>query len=399
MRSISSRSLLPLGMLLALGCGARSPLDLEEQGYEPGSGGQLHSGGQTGKGGAGEYPPSGGMMNAGGMMSAGGMTNSGGKAGGAGGYPPSGGMMSAGGMMSSGGKAGGAGGYPPFGGSVSAGGRAGGAGGNAGGAAGYISGGAGGRAGAGGSAGFGGTTISGSRSGTGGLLYSGGTSGSGGVRASGGTSGTGGSTCPSLSSYEDLIDNLNDGDRYIPSVNGRVGSWKVTADSTPGGTMYPDQVSGFTPTKADDSCRQYAAYVKGSGFSDWGATLSFGLGSPYSAVKYTGISFWAKSDSTSGNVIRVAFPDKDTHPDGNICKTNVTGPSACYSHYGFRVTLSSAWAKYTIYFSELTQDPWGLQGKAFDPNSLYEIIFQIRENTTFSLWIDDVAFTLPPDLI
>jgi len=160
--------------------------------------------------------------------------------------------------------------------------------------------------------------------------------------------------------------------------------------------MYPDPINLFTPTDTGDVCRQFAAHVKGGGFSDWGADLWFGLGSPYDASKYTGITFWGRVDAGTTSVLRIAFPDKDTFPDGGICQTNVTGPTQCFDHYGTRKTLGTTWQKYTVSFKEITQDGWGLQGSSFDPSSLYEVLFQIPVNATFSIWIDDVAFTLPP---
>ena len=133
--------------------------------------------------------------------------------------------------------------------------------------------------------------------------------------------------------------------------------------------------------------------MKGSGFSDWGSDLRFGLGSPYDASRYTGISFWARIDSGTKNVVRVAFPDKDTNPDGGICKTGVTGPTACYDHYGLHINLTADWQKYTIPWNLLTQNGWGNAGIAFDPASLYGVTFEIPINSTFSIWIDNVAFT------
>jgi hypothetical protein len=203
----------------------------------------------------------------------------------------------------------------------------------------------------------------------------------------------GGEACQGLASNEDLIDDLNDGNRFILNNSGRVGSWTDSHDSTPTGAMYPDPVNLFTPTDTGDSCRKYAVYVKGSGFSDWGASFWFGLGSPYNASKYTGITFWARTDAGSSGVVRVSFPDKDTYPDGGICKTNVTGATQCYDHYGARVTLTPDWKKQTLSFKDLSQDGWGLQGAAFDPSTLFQVLFQIPVNATFGIWVDDVAFT------
>jgi len=206
---------------------------------------------------------------------------------------------------------------------------------------------------------------------------------------------TDGNTCQGLASNEELIDNLNDGDRFIPSVSGRAGAWSVSHDSSPSGKMFPDPTSGFVPSDTGDACRKFAAYTYGSGYVLWGSNLWVSLGAPYNASNYKGISFWAKIDAGTSAVVRVAFPAKDTQPDGNICQTNVSsGPTACFDHYGYRETLTSTWTKYTISFSQLAQENWGHAGTAFDPSSLYEILFQIQASANFGLWIDDIAFTM-----
>jgi hypothetical protein len=206
--------------------------------------------------------------------------------------------------------------------------------------------------------------------------------------------GTDTSTCSGLASNEELIDDLNDGDRFIPSVGGRVGAWSDSHDSSPSSKMYPDPLSGFAPTDTGDVCRKFAAYVAGTGYVIWGADFWFGLGAPYNASKYSGISFWAKVDAGTSPVVRVAFPDKDTQPDANICQANATGTLACYDHYGYRISLTTTWTKYTVPFSLLKQEGWGHAGTAFDATSLYEVLFQIPVNATFGVWIDDVAFTM-----
>jgi hypothetical protein len=201
--------------------------------------------------------------------------------------------------------------------------------------------------------------------------------------------------CQGLASNEELIDDLNDGDRFIPSINGRAGAWFDSHDSSPNGKMFPDPTSGFVPSDTGDACRKFAAYTYGSGYVLWGSNLWVSLGAPYNASNYKGISFWAKIDAGTSAVVRVAFPDKDTQPDGNICQTNVSsGPTACFDHYGYRETLTSTWTKYTISFAQIAQENWGHAGTAFDPSSLYEILFQIQASANFGLWIDDIAFTM-----
>ena len=63
--------------------------------------------------------------------------------------------------------------------------------------------------------------------------------------------------------------------------------------------------------------------------------------------------------------------------------------------FGKRIVFPStpsAWGRYTIRFSELTQDPWGHQAAAFDPATLYAVRFLITPGSRFDLWIDDVTF-------
>lgn len=394
-----TKTVLPFAIAVVAACGARTPLELE--GDEPvasdgGAGGlSVGAGGKGGNvaGGAGGRANTGGAINTGGSAVLGGQT-------GVGGYTNAGGRSSGG---AGGFSLGGAGGTL-----VPTGGRN--TGGSAGGA---MSGGVGGtaRGGVGGTArGGSGGHVDGGTTGT--IKYDSGAGGGGaGVIGSDGgpevrdlgsdrtdskpSDGAGDAvTCAGPSSKEDMIDDLNDGDRFIPGNSGRVGAWKDSHDTTPTGSMYPDPANPFTPTDTGDACRKYAAYVKGAGFSDWGANLSVGLGGPYNASKYTGVTFWAKSDASDDQVVRVSFPDKDTDLDGGLCKPNSTGGKQCNDHFGYRATLTSMWTKFTIRFSDLRQDGWGMPAAAFDPSTLFEILFEIRENTTFAIWVDDLAFTL-----
>jgi hypothetical protein len=398
MERLSLRLLLSFGILLASGCGARSPLDLQED-EDWGSGGIWSNGGRGGNAGVGAGGSigfggskgsggmhMGGMMMSGGRPGTGGTMLSGGRPG-TGGTILSGGRPGTGGSVLSGGRGGNAGGR---GGSAGVGGRAGGAGGRAGGAGG-MAGGAGGMAGgAGGMAG-----------GAGGLFRTGGTLGSGGVRPTGGTigaggsAGAGGSLCPALAPNEELIDDLNDGDRFIPPLSGRSGAWTNRVDGSPSAKIFPDPATGFVPSATGDVCRKYAAYVYGSGCVLSGCSFWFGLGSPYDASKYTGITFWAKIDAGTSEVLRLAFPDKDTEPVGNLCETDPPAGSTngCWDHYSELVTLTTTWTKHTVSFSNLEQGGWGRPGTAFDPATLYKVEFDIPVNATFGIWIDDVAFT------
>ncbi len=279
----------------------------------------------------------------------------------------------------------------------------------------------GGSTGTGGKSGFGGSTFTGGTAGFGGSNVIGGTAGigasggtggtfggssatggissiTGGTPASGGTPGTGGSSsCPTyLLANEELIDDLNDGNAAIPEVSGRRGAWSDALIDTSGASMYPDPSTPFVVTDTGDACRKFAVYVKGQTSIDPGSGANFGfsLGSPYDASAYSGLSFWARIDAGTDTPIRVAFPDGDTDPRGAICSTSSTDLTmTCWDHYGRRLSLTSTWTKYTIPFSSLSQDTWGYLAQSFDPSTLYSVTFQIGDTSTFSIWIDSVAFT------
>jgi len=389
---------LPFGSLIAINCGVRTPLDSFADDASGGSGGNVSNSSRGGSSGGGGRSGTGGVI-----FVLGGSTyyNTGGSIYAGGGYHVDGGA-SGGFAGNAGGSAGsvvlgGRGGAPNTGGMSRTGGIAN-TGGSAGGSAGTI----------GRDAGpdalpdliirdLGNDLRDTGRDSTGGAISTGGT---GGVRATGGAIGSGGAigpdagACAGLAPNEELIDDLNDGDRFLPAISGRAGAWFDSHDSSPKGTMSPDPSTGFVPTNAGDSCRKYAAYVSGSGYVLSGASFWFGIGSPYNASKYTGISFWGKIDPGTSSVLRVAFPDKDTDPDGNLCSTaSNAGSNMCYDHYGYRVTLTSTWTKYTITFSQLAQESWGRLGNSFDPATLYQVLFTIPVGATFGIWIDDIAFT------
>ena len=256
----------------------------------------------------------------------------------------------------------------------------------------------GGRSGIAGSGGTAGKPGSSGTGGTGGTADAGvagaaGNPGIGGSSGLGGASGTAGASgCPPPPPGLDMIDDMNDGDRFILPGRGRSGAWKTAGDGTPGplATMSPDPDGNFTMTDTGDPCRKLAVYVQGSGYALTGVSFSVGLGSPYNASAYRSLTFWAKVDPETTPRLRVSIPDKDTDPDGGICQSS--GPNLCWDHYGLRETFTTEWAQYTIPFSSLTQNAWGHLGTAFDPASVYQVVFEIPVNANFGIWIDDLAF-------
>jgi hypothetical protein len=326
-----------IGAMLATSCGGRTPI-----GEEPAEG--IGTGGGMGVG-------------------TGGGAGTAGSAGTAGTYG-GGGTFGTGGTYGSGGYAGGSGG--------------------AGGSAGtYGSGGYAGYAGAGGYAGGYG----------GGGGYAGGYGGAGGFAGGfGGSVGSGGAVPPpgcrnAPSPNEDVVDDMNDGDSFILFTNGRAGAWTTYHDvQTPNGKIFPDGLLSMSYTT--DVCHGYAARVVGGPYTLF-AGFSAGVGGPYNASGYTGLSFWAMSSTAT--TLRVAFPDIDTDPAGARCDPS-GGSTGCYDHWGTYVTVSAGWTKIVVPFANLRQDGWGNLARTFRADTLFSIQFNIAApQSVFDVWVDDVA--------
>ncbi len=184
---------------------------------------------------------------------------------------------------------------------------------------------------------------------------------------------------------------MNNGSQFIPNINGRAGSWQVAHDPTPGATMFPPDGT-FPMSDTGDPCRLLAARVDGGQFVLWGASFYVGLGGPYNASAYTGISFWAKVGPTSSNLVRIAFPDKDTDPAGGQCSTAPGAVNGCFDHWGKSLVFSQTWTKITLPFSELSQQAFGNLAPQFDPSTLFRIEWDIPVGAVFDIWVDDIAF-------
>jgi len=230
-------------------------------------------------------------------------------------------------------------------------------------------------------------------------IGAGGTFGKGGAAGAAGSIGAGGGIvgcrsgaaamgCPNLPlANEDVVDNMNDGDPFIPPINGRAGAWVSYHDATPNAKMFPDGL--FVMSETGDACRCSAARATGGIYTIWGSGFSVGLGGPYNASAYRGVSFWARS--TAGpTVIRVALPDINTDPSGGRCDPT-GGAMGCFDHWGSRIMLGTDWIKVTIPFSSLSQELWGNLAPAFRADAVYSIQFNISVGSLFDLWVDDVA--------
>jgi hypothetical protein len=191
----------------------------------------------------------------------------------------------------------------------------------------------------------------------------------------------------------DLVDDLEDGDGLLPRACERSGGWYTYDDGTAAGKMTPASTVVFTPSDIpggrEGSTR--AARLYGSGFTVTGVGLGFDFTAsrvPYDISAYRALSFYARIGAGTTNKVRLTFPDHDTDADGGVCTTS---PRGCEDHFGYALTtLSATWQRFEVPFASLGQEGWGYVAASFDPKRVFGAQFQIDQNTTFDLWVDDV---------
>ena len=186
----------------------------------------------------------------------------------------------------------------------------------------------------------------------------------------------------------DVIDGFEDGDFVlpVPALGGRVGNWYVYGDGT--GTV-TDEIKSV----ARGPVSKKVMHTTGSDFTMWGSGLGVDINNPgsgqaskmvYDASDYTGITFWARAESSL--MVSVVLPDGDTDAAGKICTT-------CDHHYFKPVQVDTEWQRYTVTFDTLAlengTDP---EPGPFDPARLVALQFRLASGQNYELWIDDVAF-------
>jgi hypothetical protein len=127
---------------------------------------------------------------------------------------------------------------------------------------------------------------------------------------------------------------------------------------------------------------------------------------------YSGVTFWAKAGPAGARTLQVLLQDVHTDPRGGFCNYHVdpSSPDACYNGFTATIALTDTFARYTIDFANLQQDPgWGYHPDpdVFDPQHVYQLIFQIvapmcfptemcvggsAPPVSFDVWIDDLYF-------
>jgi len=190
-----------------------------------------------------------------------------------------------------------------------------------------------------------------------------------------------------------LIDNFDDGNNLVSVLEGRSGGLYTYVDTT-GSTISPATGTAFVPALGGNAGSARAAHFTGhlSGASTVWAGFGADFLTPkalYNASKYKSITFWAKKGvSTALSNVRVKVPDRNTDSVGGIC-------TACSNDFGTDVTLATAWTKYTLPFSAMTQlAGWGApRPQHLDPTGIVAVQFQVTSaNANYDIWVDDLSF-------
>jgi Carbohydrate binding domain (family 11) len=188
-----------------------------------------------------------------------------------------------------------------------------------------------------------------------------------------------------------MIDDMEHGTGSILTQGGRIGAWFTFNDGTAAGTQTPLAGSAFLPTviPGGRGTSAHAAETHGSGFTVWGSGMGFDLNNSgtakhaYSVAGFTGLAFWAHGTPAS---IRVNVLTTETTPTASGGTCTLT----CSDNYGATLDLGSGWVQYVVPFTSLMQQGWGTP-VAFDPTAVLSVQFQVTQNNTFDVWIDDIG--------
>jgi hypothetical protein len=199
----------------------------------------------------------------------------------------------------------------------------------------------------------------------------------------------------------EVIDQMEDGDGTIETTERRGGVWFSFNDKTDG-TQIPDpyaEVFSMAELDPPRAGSRFAARSHGGGFSDWGAGIGFELFNQkaYDLSRYAGITFWARRSPGAYNKVRFAVTDSATAPRGGQCH-EYADYSTCSDYFGSELSLSTEFRRYTLYWSDLTQQGWGdPRPDSVNTSEIYGVRFQSDAVESFDFWVDDIALLCHPD--
>jgi hypothetical protein len=172
-----------------------------------------------------------------------------------------------------------------------------------------------------------------------------------------------------------LVSDFESGTTQLAQVAGRDGSWIRGRDLTSTSvTIAPS----MTCAARGEWAGHFAASPPTSWGNNWTAEFRSG-GAAYDGTAYGGVSFWAAFGGGNGPPFGVPFGITTTDTVQPTCTTH------CDDHYMTAVTLSGAWQRYDLRFSEMAQTSPQV------PMRLDQLVgFIIWTRQQCDIWIDDV---------
>ncbi len=180
---------------------------------------------------------------------------------------------------------------------------------------------------------------------------------------------------------------------WLDGTGGVKGTWFTYCDSlssiTPPADAGPAPIIGVLAR--DGGVSPYAAHVSGevgdSASSSAGMGFNLNNGAAYNASSYSGFVFWGRVGPDAGTT-DVRF---------QVTSTNT---KALEFQYGSTLVFKENWAQFTVHYSDLGPPSW-YTGDAGTPTftdsaALIGCQFQLSENVTFDIWVDDVYFFVGP---
>jgi hypothetical protein len=196
----------------------------------------------------------------------------------------------------------------------------------------------------------------------------------------------------------EMLDDMEDGNQYLPAKPPRYGFWYVNGDASPGAKLVKIEqlITGLVPARAAST---KAAHFTATGYVGWGATVGLSFSDaaqkrkPYDTGDAVGISFWVRGSlKASDPMLTVLFPIPDTDPSGTHC--GGTDQGLCLDHYKTLVPVTADWKQITVLFSSLHQGGWGAPVDAFEPEQLLGIEWSAAD-AAIDVWLDDLALLRP----
>jgi len=193
---------------------------------------------------------------------------------------------------------------------------------------------------------------------------------------------------PVVSAGAIVVDDLEDGDRFIRPESGLSGGWQTVSDSS-AGMLVPALGTPLEPTPGGAFGSAYSMRVAGSGFSDWGAGLAVSLNAyqcPVDVSAHSGFSFAVRGTATGSMLVSVATLPTTPSSAGGTCTT-----AACNDHFTLSLPVSNTWTTHAVSFGSLSQTGWGTPA-SFVPSEVLYIQFSFGPGVTFDISVDDLAF-------